>query len=556
MKNLLTHFQKNLITGLILLCNVAVLPNNLVPTINDSEDSFNVSETVDEESTETSEENPDNDKDNEDNSEKDPENPDPEKYDFGTDLIINAINPGYTVDKVSNVGEFIELQNLTDAQLVLAGYTLKYTNSAGTSSTLYTFPEGSYMTGKHLLLRYSGAPEKNLADIIYKGSGLAMKAGTLTLEYGDETIDGVCWGSEDCYPKFENDNSKGTVFRTTLVRNLTTGYFDSVRTINYEPTYDPENPGLYIEKLDEEDPEENIEPNLAPQCRGLQFSELLTYYAEDKSEQFIELFNSSNQEITLDGCKINFKKKDYELSGTISPGQYYAFYQSELFTLTKNPKNPVALALIDVDNEVLDEITYSNGQKKSSSYARTFDEQGQEKWQVTYAITPNAENIYQKFRNCEEGKIINEATGNCVKVTTTKTAQSTKGSTSKTLAPCPEGQYRNPLTNRCKKITSTSSSTKECAEGYERNPETNRCRKIKTPNNGEEYALVPNTHSDQKVFVGIGIVIIIAGLGLVYVILQFRREIARTARVVGQRFNRIRKDLFARGFGGHRNKKS
>lgn len=43
--------------------------------------------------------------------------------------------------------------------------------------------------------------------------------------------------------------------------------------------------------------------------------------------------------------------------------------------------------------------------------------------------------------------------------------------------PCGEGEFRNPATNRCKKLASTTSTLKPCQSGYERNPETNRCRK-------------------------------------------------------------------------------
>lgn len=83
--------------------------------------------------------------------------------------------------------------------------------------------------------------------------------------------------------------------------------------------------------------------------------------------------------------------------------------------------------------------------------------------------------------------MINPATGNCVKATTA----------TKTVQECAEGQYRNPLTGRCKKIES-SSDPKPCAEGYERNPQTGRCRKIVSPNDGTDYALVPETYSSQK----------------------------------------------------------
>lgn len=479
---------------------------------------------------------------------EEPDPPDPPTetlYDFGTDLIINAINPGYTIDGASNVGEFIELQNLSDVPIALAGYSLRYTNGSGNTTTLYTFLEGSYLTGKHLLLSYYKPSMP--ADITYRGNGLAMKAGPLELVYNDGVVDTVCWNNTaDCEEEFKKDSK--TSYRSTLVRDLATGGFARLKMDDYIPHYDPDTPSLYIEPDEDtnfEDTDSSAEEVKSPQCRGLEFSELLTYYTTDKSEQFIELYNSSSSEINLSGCDISYKNKTYPLSGIVSAGGYHVLYQSEQFSLTKNPKNPVTLTLIDADGAILDELAYPNGQKKSTSFARTFDEAGNETWRVTYAITPGAENVYQKFRTCEEGKTINEATGNCVKVTSVS---------SNTLAPCPDGQYRNPLTNRCKKIDTASSTLKECAEGYERNPLTNRCRKIASTNNGADYPVVPNTRSDKTVFIGVGIVAMIILLGLIYVVLQFRHEIARTARKARQRIYHIFKDTFPARIRRHRHK--
>ncbi len=560
MKKILFHIQHQTFIGLALLYSFASVPVNPT-TIAQAQNAPGDTTTLTQDSTDlTNPDNPENPQPNPNpESDLDPDEPDPpaEDFEFDSELIIKALNPGYTIDGVSNVGEFIELQNLTDAPLVLAGYSLLYVNSSGNTVTLYTFPDGSYMTGKHILLRYYKSPEHAQADDVYKGSGIAMKAGPLLLMRDDEVIDQVCWTNQaDCLPDFKKDGK--TTFRTTLVRNLSTGEFEHQKVATYSPSYDAKSPSLYLPPEPDEEPEdeEPISESLnSPQCRGLQFSELFTYYTDDKSEQFIELFNSSSSEIILDGCQIGYKNKTYSLSGSVGSGQYFAFYQSDYFALTKNPTNPLTLTLIDADDAVLDELAYTKGQKKGASYARTYDSAGNESWQLTYAITPNAENIYQKFRTCEEGKVINEATDNCVKVTSLKTTTSKSSGATSALAPCPAGKYRNPLTGRCKKIETASSSTsKECAAGYERNPETNRCRKIKTANDGAEHPLVPNTRSDPTTFIGIGVVSLIVGLGVIYITLQFRHEIARAARKTCQRFNRIRQDLFSRRIGRHRDK--
>ena len=243
---------------------------------------------------------------------------------------------------------------------------------------------------------------------------------------------------------------------------------------------------------------------------------------------------------------LRYKNKTYYLSGEITADSYYAYYpsaQTTSFSLTKNPNSSNTIELIDANGATVDTLVYNHGQKKSTSYARFYTTGSEEIWDLTYAPTPGNANAYQEFRTCPAGKTINPDTGNCVNIT------SSSGTTV-----CPEGKYLNPLTGRCKKIAE-SSGAKECKAGYERNPETNRCRKVASSNDGATYALVPNTSSSKTVFIAAGIVALIISAGTVYIILQFRREIARTARKTIQRLNHIRKDLIARRVGLHRKKK-
>ena len=466
---------------------------------------------------------------------------DNEAFTFTSNLIIKAVNPGYSekddAGKThSNVGELIELQQFADTSISLAGFSLRYTNGSGNSSIIFDFPEGSLMTGETLLLRYAKSDSDAPSDAIYSSS-LALSAGPLELLYEGEVIDSVCWtGKNGCNRAFKSAQP------TTLVRDLATGEF--VHLDAYSPAFNPDSPSLYLPpepELPEEDPEESA----SPQCYALEFSEILSYYADDQSEQFIELYNPTTKTVSLDGCQIRYKKKTYALSGSISADSYYAYYPGENFSLTKNPTSSNSVELLDTTGEVVDELLYPNGQKKSTSYARFFDYAGTESWSKTYTPTPGSANVYQEFRTCESGKVINPATGNCVKADSLTT----------TLSECPAGKYRNPLTGRCKSIETESSGLKECAEGYERNPATNRCRKITSDNDGADYALVPATRTNQSVFIAAGIVILLVLSGVIYIALQFRREIARAARKASQHIDHIRKDLLAGRISLHRHKK-
>ena len=419
-----------------------------------------------------------------------------------TPLALLALNPGYAIDGVSNVGEFIELVNLTDSPIELTGYVLRYTNATGNRSNIYVFPEGSTMVGKTLLLRLASSPEADQADLTYTKT-LALEAGPLELVHDDEVVDSVCWKGADCLPKFVNKEGE----RTSLVKDLETGSFS--HQLDYVPRYDAESPGYQPPVT----PTEDVDP-VAPQCRGLEFSELLTYYDSDPSEQFIELYNTSDESIDLTGCTIKYKSKTFTLSGTVEGNGY--FLKTPEVTLTKNPTTSNLYELVDVTGDVVDTLSLPHGQKKSTAYAAFGSDDSGEIWLATYAPTPGAENTYQQYRSCAEGKVINEATGNCVKAATIKT-----------LADCPEGKYRNPTTGRCKSYE--TDTTKECKEGYERNPETNRCRKIRN-NDGADYPLVPATAGERTTFVAVLAIIAVVSVGVIYIILQYRQEIANLCR--------------------------
>ena len=413
------------------------------------------------------------------------------------DVYIKAVNPGYTVDGKGNVGEMIEIARLsTDEPLSLDGVAIGYTNSSGNYSTIFTFPENSWMLGESIILRLASSPDSEKAAANYSKT-LAMKAGIELIIRG-EVIDELCWtGKTGCYKEFKSASP------TTLVRNLKTGEFEHME--EYEPLYDEVSYRVDTAK------EEEGYGQMASQCKGLQFSEIYTYYETSKSEQFIELYNTKSEQILLDGCQIRYKNKNHTLRGIVAPEGYYVYYPDG-FNLTKNPVNSNTLELIDTDGTTIDTLVYPNGQRKGAAYAFIgYDEKGEEIWRVTYAPTPGTANNYQEFRTCEKGKVINEATGNCVKVTTASAKI------------CKEGQYLNIITGRCKKYESVKEKT--CKEGYYLNPDTNRCRKI-AENKGAEYGLQPESYEEQSSFVALYAVLGIVGVGAGYLIYEFRHEIA------------------------------
>ena len=491
-----------------------------------------------------------------------------------TDLIkIRAVNPGYNTDAGKNSGELIELINYADQEIPLTNiaiiYTAKPTSTApnGKSTVLYLFPPGSRFIGRSILLRFSEAPEAEAGnqDLLYDTS-LAMNGSLALVKVGagfdtetadlsqpvanfGEVISSLCWlGGDGCLPYFST-TVKSRAYTTLLLDDETGEYH---HTNDYAPLFDPASPGLYLppgyladgsfsdcaasgsSSCDSDSADSStssssslsssanaatgdFDPDASPVCSGLRFSEILTYYIDDASEQFIELYNSGSSPAQLSRCKLRYKKKLYTLStepAILSPSSYFVY--RPIVKLTKNPTTENLFEILDVNGTVVDTLSLPHGQKSGTSYALMgANADGSDNWQITYNPTPGEPNVYQEFRTCPAGKIINEATGNCVNASTLSSA----------AKDCGPGKYRNPATGRCKSLSSSSSEQAPCKEGYERNPETNRCRKIRD-NNGTDYPVVPLTDTeDTTSFVALWAIAAIAGLGAIYVVFQFRKEI-------------------------------
>lgn len=421
-----------------------------------------------------------------------------------SEIYIKAVNPGFTIDGKSNVGEMIEIGRKDSDELIsLAGIAISYTNSSGNKTILFEFPENSFMVGESILLRLASSPESELAAENYTKT-LAFK-GAIGLEFRGEVLDAVCWnGGEGCFREFKSSEPK------SLVRNLESGEFEYV--LDYVPKYEKDAYSV----------EEVLEEVLPSRCQGLEFSEILSYYEASRAEQFVEIYNAGSEQVLMDGCNIRYKNKLYGISGILGPEGYYV-YRSEGLSLTKNPANKGVLELVDVNGDVVDKMEYLNGQRKGTAFAFIgYDELGRKIWRTTYAPTPGAANNYQEFKSCEEGKVINEATGNCVKVVSLMEKI------------CPDGQYLNILTGRCRKYDEVVA--KECKEGYELNPETNRCRKIKV-NTGANYSLEPENYEEKSSFIALYAVGGVVGLGLIYLVFEFRAEILKLFR---KAFRRVR----------------
>jgi len=435
-------------------------------------------------------------------------------------LIIAAINPGYTVDGVQNINDFVEIRNVSGHELSLTGVSLRYNDKIIYQFDGFGADEGS------ILLKYSASPNNIEADAQYT-SNLAMDKGLIELWVGDEVVDSICWGSEGCMSKF--------TLAATQTRSLVRCIEDDCETewsyiLGYEPEYGALRVAVNENTTDDEPSADSIPTaERSVTCGMLRFSEILTYYVDSPDEQFIELYNTSDETADLDGCFLRYKNKTYAMSGLVAPKGYY-LWKNLPVTLTKNPSTENLLEIVDKTGKVWTQMAYPSGQKKGLAYALVLPVGEDEYiWLSTYRSTPGAANIYQEFRDCPSGKVINTQTGNCVNIPVVAS-----------VIPCPEGKYRNPETGRCKNIEVAKST--ECPTGQERNPETGRCRTIKD-NQGAGFTPVQGAFSNKTAFVGMGALIATITLCAGYAVFQYRKEIAKifkrfwgwTAQKIGRR---------------------
>lgn len=454
-------------------------------------------------------------------------------------LRIFAVNAGFKASDGRQSYDFIELENTSGGNLALMDYRIIYTNSTGTTQKPISFAENVLLASERLLLLAKGSVESGGTDgnallFDFGSAGLASTAGKIELWLGEEKQEELCWGKALCDNSFQKFDTSEAANRS-IVRCEGAECTDVFVLEKYYPELSKNR----LEYIEEEKVEE-------PACAVLRFSEIYTYYSDSVAEQFIEFYNPLDEAVSLDRCLVKAARKNLTLSGVVSGKGYYVFRNTEL-SMTKNPQTASTLMLIGESGEVFNSLSYPHGQKRGAVYALFF-ENGEEVWRISYRATPGRENIFQEFRSCPEGSIINPLTGNCIKdleavekivvcpegkYLNPMTGRCKKIEETKT-SECKEGYYRNPLTGRCKKIA--SNAVKEltaCAEGYERNPETNRCRKIR-PNMGADYPVNPDegTYYNPKVFVaGVALAgLLVVGAG--FALFQFKGEIAMAGRRV------------------------
>ena len=420
-------------------------------------------------------------------------------------------NAPILISKISQDKKYVEIYNLTNQNVNLAGWKIEYYTGSRVKTVGKIFKDEVILANRFLVL----SNDKTLAGAIKfdNNLGLAQSDGSVVLSRSDGSVsDTVGWGSNS---KSAGSPVKGgvkIVWRCFIDGNIidsknnSTDFLSSKGSDNQEIVpYSRPNC-----KSPEPNPESSKELN---KCESLKLSEI----ASNVDEQFIEIINSGEKTVITTGCKLTVGDSGVrENIGNIElkPGEFLTIKIKN--TKLKLPKTKGKVYLLDEAGSKIDSAEYEK-LTKSSSWSLIDGE-----WTQTFMITENSENIFKEYLDCQNGYERN-ALGRCVKIAIppvespcptgqyrhpetrrcrkieaaktitpckdgyyrseeTDRCRSIASAAAKTLKPCPEGQFRNSTTGRCKKIASTDDIAKECPEGFERNPQTKRCRKIKSAN--------------------------------------------------------------------------
>ncbi len=405
--------------------------------------------------------------------------------------------------------EFVELYNPHDEYVSIDGWRLEFINQAGTTTRVVAAFHDTESTAikippkEFFVISYEDyLPE---ADYYIEGrfaSGYLNyhDGSVLLLDDSEEVADLVGYGSATYYqeePALSLEDPDTSLFRCFSDEGLVNSennaedFFISSQPSPWQaaacdepdaPGEDDTDNGSHDDEGDSNeqdnpedektDPDENT-PTDTDYCDGIVFSELLPNPQGPRSEfpraehAFIELHNTTNDTVSLYGCglqssantTIYWFTEDDKLDGH----EYRAFYEGE--TDVQLPVAPSGTVyLLTTDQKEADTQTYPAGMPEAASWSWF----GNDTWEITYSTTPHQENEEMPLRPCPEGQERNPDTNRCRNIE----------SSTETLSPCPEGQERNPETNRCRNVAAAASQFVPCGPGQERNPETNRCRNI------------------------------------------------------------------------------
>lgn len=454
-------------------------------------------------------------------------------------IVISKLQTG-GASKNTASHEAIELSNLTQEDIKIDDWCLKYSSKKGVTSRVlacFTAPEGLDLylkpAGSILLVSKSHPLARDSTVDAVFADGLAGAAGHIWLENeAGEYIDRIGYGAGAVRPEGasapapkggqvlmrieheglpqDTDHNGADFILIAEPLFVGGGLYEAAEPVdacnNMEGIQQwlPDGYGvnddgtclrdicLNLEELQENVPKGYVKADEAGDCieiqlesAALQISELLPNPAgTDNSHEFIEVYNPLERAVSLKGYQFMTglaydRRIVIEADIIIQPRSYAVITQQELnFTLTNVASR---VKLISPSGNTVSETDSYSSPPEGQSWASVDDV-----WQFTSVPTPGAGNYKLASHNAVEAGVVDEerhteepAPCPAGKYRHPETNRCRNNEVALSVArPCEVGEYRHATTNRCRSLNAASvADLVPCAPGQERNLETNRCRK-------------------------------------------------------------------------------
>lgn len=294
--------------------------------------------------------------------------PEPHKIVYGG-VIISEIYP----NPAEGGKEFVELYNTTDKDIDLVNWKLD------------DIPDNSAVPSSPIQTLSGSVPAKGLLVL---EAGIALKIG---LNNDQDSV--ILYDP--------NGTIQSQVDYTNSPKGSSYMYVDSKWLWNTSPSPNAVNiapaPDLVI--ITPITPTPVVPIPITPQLPKYNISSIILseiYPYPSSGEEFIELYNTTEQDIDVGGWKLADLAKSYTLSGTIPAKSYKLYNQAETKIALNNTSETVTLT--DNYNQTQSTTSYTKAYK-GLSYIPVL-----QTWSWTQTITPNTSNIFTENTNSDNNK--------------------------------------------------------------------------------------------------------------------------------------------------------
>lgn len=294
--------------------------------------------------------------------------PEPHKIVYGG-VIISEIYP----NPAEGGKEFVELYNTTDKDIDLVNWKLD------------DIPDKSAVPSSPIQTLSGSVPAKGLLVL---EAGIALKIG---LNNDQDSV--ILYDP--------NGTIQSQVDYTNSPKGSSYMYVDSKWLWNTSPSPNAVNiapaPDLVI--ITPITPTPVVPIPITPQLPKYNISSIILseiYPYPSSGEEFIELYNTTEQDIDVGGWKLADLAKSYTLSGIIPAKSYKLYNQAETKITLNNTSETVTLT--DNYNQIQSTTSYTKAYK-GLSYIPVL-----QTWSWTQTITPNTSNIFTENTNSDNNK--------------------------------------------------------------------------------------------------------------------------------------------------------